>query len=163
MSETYRLARRFKRKYPLTVAWRLRAHSKIIDKHLNPGEKIEYLFMGQKNTGAFDFVNTNLIVLTNKRIMVATKRVLFGYFFITITPEMYNDLTIRKSILWGTVIIDTIKENCLFTNIDPRALPEIETKVTDIMARVQKECGSGTLKKKKELNANLEENVDDSK
>ena len=96
--------------------------------------------MGQKNENPFDFVNTNVVVLTNKRIMVATKRIVFGYFFISITPEMYNDLTIKKGLLWGTVIIDTIKENCYFTNIDPKALPEIETNITEIMARVQKEC-----------------------
>ena len=36
MKEVYRLAKEFKRKYPLTVAWRLRSHSKVIAKHLNP-------------------------------------------------------------------------------------------------------------------------------
>ena len=142
MSDTYKLAKRFKRKYPLTVAWRLRSHCKVIDMHLNKseGEESQYLFMGQMNENPYYIVNTNVIVLTNKRIMVATKRIVFGYFFISITPEMYNDLTIKKGLLWGTVIIDTIKENCYFTNIDPKALPEIETNITEIMARVQKEC-----------------------
>ena len=48
MSKTYELAKLFKRKYPLTVAWRIRSHSKVIDKHLNPGEEVLYVFMGQK-------------------------------------------------------------------------------------------------------------------
>ena len=100
MKEVYRLAKEFKRKYPLTIAWRLRSHSKVIAKHLNPDEKILYVFMGQKNHSSFDFVNTNLIVLTSKRLMIATKRLLFGYFFIAVTPDMFNDLTVIDGIIW---------------------------------------------------------------
>ena len=110
MKEVYRLAKEFKRKYPLTVAWRLRSHSKVIAKHLNPDEKILYVFMGQKNHSSFDFVNTNLIVLTSKRLMIATKRLLFGYFFIAVTPDMFNDLTVIDGIIWGRIKIDTVKE-----------------------------------------------------
>ena len=97
-------------KYPLTIAWRIKAHSKIIDKHLNEGEEILYAFVGQKNDRSVDIFNTYAVVLTNKRIMVATKRVVFGYFLKSITPDMYNDLTIGKGIIWGRVVIDTIKD-----------------------------------------------------
>lgn len=38
----------FKRKYPSTIAWRLKAHSKVVEKHLNQGEKVLYAFAGQK-------------------------------------------------------------------------------------------------------------------
>lgn len=48
MSITYELARNFKKKYPKTVAWRLKSHSKIIDMHLSDNEEILYLFLGQK-------------------------------------------------------------------------------------------------------------------
>ena len=135
MSETYKLAKLFKKKYPLTVAWRIRSHSKVIDKHLNPGEKVLYVFMGQKNHSSFDFVNTNLVVLTSKRLIIATKRLLFGYFFTAVTPDMFNDLNIIDGIIWGRVKIDTIKEEVLLSNIDPKALPEIETKVSDYMIK----------------------------
>lgn len=133
MKEVYRLAKEFKRKYPLTVAWRLRSHSKVIAKHLNPDEKILYVFMGQKNHSSFDFVNTNLIVLTSKRLMIATKRLLFGYFFIAVTPDMFNDLTVIDGIIWGRIKIDTVKEEVLLSNIDPKALPEIEAQVSNYM------------------------------
>lgn len=133
MKEVYRLAKEFKRKYPLTVAWRLRSHSKVIAKHLNPDEKILYVFMGQKNHSSFDFVNTNLIVLTSKRLMIATKRLLFGYFFIAVTPDMFNDLTVIDGIIWGRIKIDTVKEEVLLSNIDPKALPEIESQVSNYM------------------------------
>ena len=38
MNKTYEKLKEFKDKYPATVAWRLKAHSKVIEKHLNPGE-----------------------------------------------------------------------------------------------------------------------------
>ncbi len=136
---SYTLVQKFMKKYPLTIAWRLRQHASIIDKHLNPGEKILYVFAGQKNESSLDIVNTNIVALTNQRIMVATKRVVFGYFFKSITPDMYNDLEIRKGLIFGSVMIDTIKEVLLITNLDPRALPEIESKITEIIVEQKKE------------------------
>ena len=144
MSNTYKLAKDFMKKYPMTVAWRIKKHCDIIEKHLNPGEKILYLFLGQKNDRAVDLVNTNVIAFTNKRIMVGTKRVVFGYFFKSITPDMYNDLSVSKGIIWGRIVIDTIKEVITITNVDARALDEIETNITEIM-----------IKNKKEYNANM--------
>ena len=138
MSDTYKMARQFRRKYPLTIAWRIKSHCKIIDKHLNKDEKVKYVFLGQKNNGSLDFVNTNVIVLTNKRLMLATKRILFGYFFTSITPDMFNDLTIKKNIIWGRVIIDTIKEKVALSNISPNALPEIETNIINYMMKEKK-------------------------
>ena len=84
---SYRLAREFLKKYPFTIAWRVKEHCKIIDKHLNPDEEILYVFVGQKNDRSVDIFNTYAVALTNKRIMLATKRVVFGYFFKSITPD----------------------------------------------------------------------------
>lgn len=134
-SKSYELVRQFLRKYPFTIAWRNKQHCKIIDEHLNPEEKLLYVFVGQKNYRSIDIFNTNVVAFTNKRIMVATKRVLFGYFFKSITPDMYNDLTVHKGILFGSIVIDTIKEVITITNIDPKALDEIETNITEIMLK----------------------------
>lgn len=147
MSNTYKLAKDFMKKYPMTVAWRIKKHCDIIDKHLNPGEKILYLFLGQKNDRAVDLVNTNVIAFTNKRIMVGTKRVVFGYFFKSITPDMYNDLSVSKGIIWGRIVIDTIKEVITITNVDARALDEIETNITEIMIKNKKEYNTNMKKK----------------
>ena len=147
MSNTYKLAKDFMKKYPMTVAWRIKKHCDIIDKHLNPGEKILYLFLGQKNDRAVDLVNTNVIAFTNKRIMVGTKRVVFGYFFKSITPDMYNDLSVSKGIIWGRIVIDTIIEVITITNVDARALDEIETNITEIMIKNKKEYNSNMKKK----------------
>jgi len=149
MSKTYELAKEFKRKYPLTIAWRLESHSKVIDRHLNKDEEVLYVFMGQKNHHSLDFLNTNLVVLTNKRVMIATKRLLFGYFFTTITPDMFNDLSIFHGLIWGKINIDTIDEEVLLSNIDPKALPEIETNISEFMINNNKNNSVGKRRAKK--------------
>ena len=129
MSKTYELAKEFKRKYPSTIAWRIKSHCKVIDKHINPDEEVLYVFLGQKNKSSFDFTNTYVVVLTTKRLLFATKRLLFGYFFTAVTPDMFNDLDVRSSLIWGRIIIDTVKEEIRLSNISKNALDEIEKKI----------------------------------
>lgn len=123
----------FKRKYPLTIAFRLKKHCRVIDKHLNPDEKVLYAFPAQKNSSHLEVFFTSVVVLTNKRLLLATKRVLWGYFLVTITPDMFNDLTIRKGLFFGSVLIDTVKEKVSLSNIAPSALPELETVLSEYM------------------------------
>ena len=148
MNGSYGKVAEFMRKYPFTIAWRIRRHCEIIDRHLNPGENIVYAFAGQKNDRAVDIFNTYVVAFTNKRIMVGTKRVLFGYFFKSITPDMYNDLTIHKGLIFGRVVIDTIKEVITITNIDPKALAEIETNITEVMLKQKKNFVANKKKEK---------------
>ena len=147
MSKCYELVRKFKKRYPLTISFRLKKHCKIIDKHLNPDEEVIYAFPAQKNDSVFMFVNTNVVALTNKRIMIATKRLLWGYFFISITPDMFNDWTICKGLIFGKIIIDTVKEEVTLTNIDPTSLTEIESIITEYMMREKKKYGQRMKKK----------------
>ena len=125
----------------MTIAWRLKQHCKVIDRHLNIDEKILYIFAGQKNDRALDIFNTYLVVFTNKRILLATRRVLFGYFLKSITPDMYNDLTVHRGLIWGSITLDTVKEVVTITNIDVKALDDIETNITEIMLKYKKELG----------------------
>jgi len=129
---------KFKEKYPFTVAWRIKKHAKIIDQHMNPGEKVIYAFGAQKNDNPLDFITTAAIVLTNKRLLVAQKRVLFGYFFYSITPDLFNDLQVRMGLFWGKVYVDTVKELVVLSNISKNALPEIETSITEFMMSEKK-------------------------
>ena len=128
----------FKLRYPSTIAWRLGAHSKVIEKHLNPGEEVIYVFAAQKGFSTIDIFSTYAIALTNKRIILAQKRVLFGYFFLAITPDMFNDLTVKTGMLWGKVNIDTIKETVVLSNISKRAVYDIETQITEYMMEEKK-------------------------
>ena len=138
MVNSYSLVKQFMKKFPMTIAWRLKRHCNVIDKHLNPGENILYIFAGQKNDSYFNIFNTYVVVFTNKRIILATKRVLFGYFFKSITPDMYNDLTIHRGLIWGSIVLDTVKEVITITNIDVKALDDVETNITEIMLKHKK-------------------------
>ena len=125
----------FKRKYPLTISWRLKKHTEIIEKHLNPDEEVLYAFAAQKNDNPLDIITTYAVAITNKRILFASKRVLFGYFLVSITPDLFNDLSVRMGPIWGKVIIDTVKEEVILSNIQREALDEIETAVTEYMMK----------------------------
>ena len=129
----------FKNKYPKTIAWRLKQHCSIIEKHLNPDEKVNYVFACQKNHHSYEIFRTFVIAVTDKRIILAQKRMLFGYFFISVTPDMYNDLTASTAIIWGKICIDTIKEVITLSNLDKDAIPEIETAITAFMMEAKKE------------------------
>ena len=150
-SIVYQKVKAFKRRYPLTIAWRLRANCKVIEKHLNPGEVVKYAFAAQKNDNFLDIFSTNIFVMTNKRILIGTKRVVFGYFFNVITPDMFNDLTVKMGIIWGKVYIDTIKEFVCMSNIQKGALPEIETFVTEYLMTEKKKYAKNGSKEPKEV------------
>jgi hypothetical protein len=125
-------------KYPLTVGWRTWAHCNVIERHLAPDEKVLYAFTAQKNDSFFDIVSTCVVALTNKRLIIGQKRVLFGYFFYSITPDLFNDLQVKMGIIWGKIYIDTVKEFVSLSNISKRALIEIETKISSFMMEEKK-------------------------
>ena len=138
MINTYEKLKEFKAKYPLTITWRLKSHAKVIDKFLNPGEEVNFVFAAQKGFSSFDIFSTFVVVLTNKRILLAQKRVLWGYTYLSVTPDMFNDLTVHSGLIWGKVYIDTIKETIVLSNIDKGALDPIETQVTEYMMNEKK-------------------------
>lgn len=138
MSKLYEQVRTFKDKYPMTVSWRLNQHCKVIDLHLMPDEEIIYAFTAQKNDNPLDIITSCVVALTNKRLVIGQKRLLFGYFFKSITPDMFNDMTIKMGLIWGKVYIDTIKEFISLSNIQREALPEIESAVTSYMMEEKK-------------------------
>lgn len=140
-NETYRKALEFKRKYRRTVAWRMKKHAKVIDMHLNPDEELLYVFAAQKNDNPLDIISSCVVALTNKRLLIGRKRLVFGYFLDAITPDMFNDLNVISNVIWGKIHIDTIKEYVTLSNISKRALPEIETMVTSYMMREKEKIG----------------------
>lgn len=131
----YELALDFKRKYGMSIIWRLKKNSKVVQMHLNPDEEILYVFAAQKNNNPIDFFSTAVIALTNKRLLIGRKRVVFGYFLDSVTPELFNDLKVLSGVIWGKIHIDTAKEFITLSNIDKKALPEIETMITSYMMR----------------------------
>ncbi len=139
MGTVYDHVNLFKKKYPKTITWwRLKKHAEIIERHLNPGETVSYAFTGQKNEKFYDLFSTCIIAVTNKRLLIGQKRVVFGYFLTSITPDLFNDLEVYQGLLWGKVTIDTVKEVVVLTNLDKTSLPEIETNVTEFMMEEKK-------------------------
>lgn len=129
----YNRAFNFKKKYSFTIAFRLRKHSEVIQNILDDDERVLYAFCGQKNNDHTLWFSSCVIALTNKRILIGQKRVLWGYFITSITPEMFNDLKVQASLLWGMIIIDTAKEKVYISNLDKKSLDEIETAINRIM------------------------------
>lgn len=138
MNDVYEKVKEFKTKHPMTVAWRLKANSKVVQKHMNPDEHVIYAFAAQKSKSSLDIFSTAIVVLTNKRILIGRKRVVFGYFLDTVTPDMFNDLKVMSNILWGKVFVDTVKELIILSNIDKNALDEIETNISSYMLEEKK-------------------------
>ncbi len=129
----------FKRKYPLTVAWRILSHAKIVKEYLNQDEEVTYAFASQKNGSSLEINQTAVLAVTNKRLLIGQKRVVFGHFLNSITPDLYNDLQIYKGLIWGKITIDTVKETIVFSNISNHALDEIETAISTFMMEAKKE------------------------
>lgn len=133
MNSVYKLAKRFKNKYFGTIAFRIKAHSQVIEEHLNEGEKVLYVFCGQKGFSHKEIFSTCVVALTSERIIIATKRVLWGYFLTTVTPELFNDLKVQSGLIFGRVIIDTAKELIVVSNLGKSSLKEVETAISTYM------------------------------
>lgn len=141
MGIVYDKLKQFKSKYSSTIAWRMKSHAKVVEKYLNPGEEVRYAFPAQKGPASMDFFFTFVIVLTNKRILLAHKNLLFGHTYLAVTPDMFNDLTVHSGIIWGKIYIDTVKETILLSNISKKALDEIETEITEYMISEKQKYG----------------------
>ncbi len=123
----------FLKKYPRTIAWRVKKHSNVVEEHLNDDEVVLYSFAGQKNVGITQPFFTTVIVFTNKRMLLGRKRFLGRYYYTSITPDMLNDFEIKTNILFGVVEIDTVKEHFYIGCLDKRSLPSIEDALSKYM------------------------------
>ena len=140
-SSVYRKVLEFKDRHPKTIGWRLKKNSAIVEMHLNPNEEVLYAFIAQKNDNPFNIFGSAVVALTNKRILIGRKRVVFGYFLDSITPDMFNDLKVSSGLIWGKVYIDTVKEFVTLSNISIDALTEIETEISSYMMEEKKKYG----------------------
>lgn len=142
MKSVYEQVLEFKKRYPMTVAWRLKKNASVIEKHLGSDEIVQYVFVAQKNDNPFDIISSAVVALTNKRILIGRDRVVIGYFLDSITPDLFNDLKVKSGIIWGKVYIDTLKEFVTLSNISKSALPEIETHISNYMIEEKKKYSS---------------------
>ena len=142
MGLVYDQAKMFRKKYPGSLVFRIRKHADVIERHLNPGEKPQFTFIGQKNVSPFDITSSCCVVITDRRILIGKKRIFWGYFLSAITPDLYNDMQIYQGLVWGKVTIDTVKEEIVISNISKRGLDEIETRISEFMMEQKKKYQS---------------------
>lgn len=121
------------KKYPKTIAWRLKKHSEVVQEHINDDEVVLYSFAGQKNSNFLQPFFTTVVVFTNKRMLLGKKRYLGRYYYTSITPDMLNDFELRTNILYGAVEIDTVKEHFTIGCLDKKSLPSIEDALSKYM------------------------------
>ncbi|MBQ8892126.1 MAG: PH domain-containing protein [Bacilli bacterium] len=134
-NKVYNLARRFQNKYFGTIAFRIRAHSNVVADHINKDEKVLYVFCGQKGGSNREIFSSCVVALTNQRIIIGTKRVLWGYFLTTITPDLFNDLKVQSGLLFGRILIDTAKEKVAISNLAKSSLKEVETAISTYISK----------------------------
>ena len=51
---------------------------------------------------------------------------------------MLNDVKVRANLIWGKVVIDTIKEIVTISNLSRNSLDEVETAITKYMIEKRK-------------------------
>ena len=62
---------------------------------------------------------------------------LFGYSLSSITPDLYNDMKVYEGVFWGRIIIDTVKEVIVISNLSKDSLVEIETQISSFMMKAK--------------------------
>ena len=128
-----KMVTRFKRKYPWTIAFNLKKHAMVVESIIDNDEKVLYAFCGQKNDTHRIIFDTCVLALTDKRLIIGQKRILWGYQITTVTPDLFNDLKINAGLLFGRIEIDTVKEHIFISNLDKKSLDEIETNINKMM------------------------------
>lgn len=133
----------YKDKYPKTLAFRLRAHSNVVENSLKKGEKVLYTFCGlgstinprrySENDSGVSSLGTCVVALTNKRIIIGHKGLLFGHTIKSIDFNKYNDMTVQKGLIWSSVDIDTFKEEFKISGLTEAGANEVETAISNIL------------------------------
>jgi len=131
--DVYQSCKKFMKKYPKTIAWRIKKHSSVVQEHINDDEVVLYSFAGQKNSNFLQPFFTTVVVFTNKRMLLGRKRYLVRYYYTSITPDMLNDFELRTNILFGVIEIDTVKEHFTIGCLDKKSLSSIEDALSKYM------------------------------
>lgn len=141
-NRVYDLVRKFKKKYKMTIAFNLKKHSKVVESVIDKDEIVNYAFCGQKDDSHQVIFDTCVVAITNKRIIVGQKRIIWGYQITSITPKLFNDLKIYNDLFFGKIEIDTVKEHLFISNLDKNCLDEIETNINRLIIKSRNQNNS---------------------
>lgn len=138
MGKVYDKILEFEKRHSGGIVWRLKKHAKVVENYINPDEEVKYAFCAQKNEKITEIFSTFAIAVTNKRIVLGHKRVIWGSYLYSVTPDLYNDMKIYRGLIWGKIIIDTVKEEIILSNLPNSCLDEIETEISEFMMEAKK-------------------------
>lgn len=135
----YESVKAYKDKYPSTLAFRLKKHAEVVEKNIKKDERVLYTFCGHGIAGNTSVENgassygTVVVALTNKRIVIGHKGLLFGSKIKSIDMKKYNDMTVDKGLIWSSLNIDTFKEEFKVAGLTAEGANEAEENVSRII------------------------------
>ena len=132
-TSVYEKCKVFLKKYPYTIHWRLKKHAKVVQQHINDDEVVLFSFVGQMGASIIQPFYTTIVVFTNKRMLLGRSMFFGRSYYSSITPDMLNDFEIMTNLLYGTVVMDTIKEHVIIGCLDKRSLIAVEDALSKYM------------------------------
>lgn len=111
-------------------------HFEIIANNLQADESVELVFIGLHNyQSATKHDNNYAYAITNKRIMMAQKKVI-GSNFQTVSLDNINDITFTTGMVFGIITVDTMKER-FNVAVDKATGESINTAIHETLDRIK--------------------------
>lgn len=120
-----------------SAKWRLK-HFKVVEQQLKDDEDVLVCFIGLKNFVDIAHHEENwAYAITNKRIIIGQKG-LIGEKVDVISLRDLNDVSFRKGLVFGVLIIDTIKEE-FSVGLNKNSATSIHELVTNALMNLKEE------------------------
>ena len=132
-TSVYEKCKAFLKKYPKTINWRLKKHAEVVQQHINDDEVVLFSFAGQMGASIIQPFYTTIVVFTNKRMLLGRSMFFGRTYYSSKTPDMLNDFEIMTDLLYGAVVMDTIKEHVVIGCLDKRSLIAVEDALSKYM------------------------------
>jgi len=117
--------------------WGLK-HFALIEQALSEDEEAIVCFIGLHNYVSATQHDSNFAyAVTNKRIIMAQQKII-GQNFQSVSIENINDITMKTSMMWGIVTIDTIKE-CFNVGVNKAVAKNINKAIHDTLYSLKSE------------------------
>lgn len=108
----YEKVMEFKNKFSGVPATRLERHAEVAMKSLAEGENVLHVYCGLD-----EFYRTQIVVVTDRRVIVARKKLLFGSRISSIDRDKVCNIHNRRSLLWNDIFFNTLTENFAYLHM----------------------------------------------
>lgn len=125
MGRVYEKLMLFKNRYPHTLTSRLYAHATVAENSLADKEEVLYA-----SCGFDELFRTIIFVVTDKRVLVARKKLVYGYYCTSIDKEKICQINTSKGMFLTNVSIRTLTETFGSVNLfDDEAADDIKRSI----------------------------------